>query len=196
MRFKLSKRGLTGLSTLILLIAILLAVAVTALALISTSQSLVRRDEQTAKEKTQHIQHPIIVEMVRAWDSDQDKLIDRLSFVVRLHWGDEPINFNRTVVIIDSDVVNCTSMDYGPDALTDCAYTITYMRQGSDWEQDYLHAGDLVELRFTGTNLITGVEDLTSKFTFIPSHGLPTELKCEIPRRIYPRNMELWPLND
>ncbi len=181
---------------LIMLIAILLAVSVAALAIITTTQSLVRRDEQTQREKTESIQHPIIVEMAKGWDEDRDTIIDRLAFVVRLHWGDDPINFNRTVFLCDSAVVNCTSLDYGPDALAGCEYTITYVRMGSEWERGYLHAGDLAELRFTGANLVGSVEDMDSRFTIIPSHGLPTELKMEIPARIYPRNMELWPLND
>jgi hypothetical protein len=183
-------------AALILLIAILLAVTVAALAIISTSQSLVRRGEQVQREKSSGIQHPVIVEMVKAWDNDGDTLLDDLVIVVRLHWGDDAINFNRTVIILDSDVINCTSLDYGPDAISGCEYTLTYLRQGSDWENDYLHAGDLAELHYSSTQLVPGVEDLASRFTIIPSHGLPTELKMEIPRRIFPQNMEVWPLND
>ncbi|MBD3387549.1 MAG: hypothetical protein GF416_00855 [Candidatus Altiarchaeales archaeon] len=189
-------RGLMGLGALIILIAILLAASVAALVLISTNQSLVRRHEQTQKEKTQSIQHPIIVEMVKGWDGNADGDIDRLGVVVRLHWGDDPINFNRTVVMVDSNAINCTSIYYGSLSASTCEYTLNYLRQGSDWEQDYLHPGDMVEMRFSGSNLLGGVEDMDSKFTFMPSHGMPTRLRVEIPRRIYPANMELWPLND
>ena len=185
-----------GLDAIITLIAVLLAVSVVALALISTSQSLGRRSEQTQKEKTKGLQHPVIVEMVKGRDNDRDTLIDDLVVVVRLHWGDEAINFNRTVIVLDSAVVNCTSLDYGPSALSGCAYTLHYIRNGSDHENDYLHPGDLAEMHYAGARLMKGVEDLNSKFTIIPSHGMPTELKVEIPRRIYPPNMELWPLND
>lgn len=189
-------RGLTGLGALIILVAILLAVSTAALILISTSQSLTRRQEQTQREKTQSIQHPIIVEMVKGLDTNSDTRMDRLTMVVRLHWGDDPINFNRTVIIVDSKAINCTSLDYGLDATSGCEYSLNYLRQGSDWEQDYLHSGDMAEMRFTGSQLLGGTEDLDSRFTFMPSHGLPTELKVEIPHRIYPKNMELWPLND
>lgn len=190
------KRGLTGLGFLIMFIAILLSVAFAALTLLQTHTALWRRQEQTQKEQTRNLQHPIIIEMVKAWDGDSDTRIDRLSIVVRLHWGDDPINFNRTVIVVDARGINCTSLDYGPDAEENCSYTVTYLRQGSKWEEDYLHSGDMAELRFTGTNLLGHVADPEAKFTFIPSHGLPTELKVEIPRRIYPQNMEIWPIAD
>jgi len=190
------KRGLTGMGTLIVLIAIILSVSVAALAILSTTQALQRKQEQTQREKARGIQHPSIVEMVKGKDYNGDTLIDDLHIVVRLHWGDEPINFNETVIILDSDIINCTSLDYGPDSIEGCNYTLNYVREGSDYEMNYLHTGDLVEMRFSGHNLLGGIEDLESKFTFLPSHGLPTELKVEIPSRIWPRNMELWPLND
>jgi hypothetical protein len=193
---KSRKRGIAGLGALILLIALILAVSVAAMVLLSTTQSLVRKDEQIQKEKYKGIQHPVMVELVKGTDTDDDSRIDRLSFVVRLHWGDDPINLNRTVITVDSGVVNCTSLDYGSDALSGCEYTMVYLREGSEHEEDYMHAGDLIELRYEGSQLQGGAEDLDSTFTFIPSHGMPTLIKVEIPSRIYPPNMQLWPLND
>ena len=187
---------MTGLGALIMIIALLLVVAFSALTLVTTSTALFRRQEQTQKEQTRGLQHPVIVEMVKAWDADDDTQVDRLSIVVRLHWGDDPINFNRTVIVVDARGINCTSLDYGPDAEENCSYSLRYLRQGSDWEDGYLHSGDMAELRFSGPNLIGHVADPEAKFTFIPSHGLPTELKVEIPRRIYPKNMEIWPIAD
>jgi flagellin-like protein len=192
----MADRGVAGLDALIIFIAIILAASVIALSLINTSQTFVRRDQAVQAEKTKGIQKPIVLDQMRAYDSNGDRRLDRLYWVMRLRNGDEPVRFNETVIIARSEAVNCTSLSYGQDADPLCAFTVSYSKSGPDFQQDYLNNGDMVELGFSGQNIVPGIEESEAQFTFIPSHGLSSELKANIPERIMPANMQLWPIKD
>jgi len=191
-----SPRGVASLDALILFTALMLVVSVVAAVLINTTQSLVNKDRVVAKEKGRSIQRPIIVESLRGVDLDGDRRLDMLVFAIRMREGDEPVSFNETVVIVNSKAINCTAFSYGRDADENCSYTIDYVKRGPDFEQDRFNVGDLVELKYSGPNIFKGVEDPKAYFIFAPSHGLSTEIRVNIPERIYPPNMGLWPLND
>jgi flagellin-like protein len=190
------RKGVAGLDALIIFIAIVLVVAVTAAILLSTSSTLMQHSGVTQKEKTRSIQRPIVVENVWARDTNSDKKLDELVFLIRLRAGDEPIGFNETVITLNSKVTNCSALSYGPDTIQDCNYSFVYGKKGIDWSQDSLGSGDVVDVHFSGPNIINSVEDQDAHFTFIPSHGLPTEIKMYIPPRISPANVAIWPLND
>jgi flagellin-like protein len=187
-------RGLAGLDALILFIALILVAAVVGMALISTSGVLINRDKALETQKSKDIQRPIIVESLRGFDSNGDQRLDNLIFAVRLRGGDEPVDFNGTVIIVNSKAVNCTSLQYGLATDDNCTYTLAYPKKGKDYDMDRLNSGDFVEVTYSGPNILKGVEDTNSRFTFIPSHGATTEIKAHIPERIYPKNTQIWPL--
>jgi len=188
-------RGLEGLDALILFIAVVLSVSVIAAILMNTSSSLSNKAQTQEKEKTKNLQRPIIVESVRGVDNNNDKRLDLLAFTIRMKEGSEPTSFNDTVILVNSKVVNCTGLSYGPSAPADCSYTLTYLKRGPDFDQDRFNLGDLVELDFAGPNIIR-THDESSDFNFVPSRGVSTQIKVSIPERIVPQNMGLWPLND
>jgi hypothetical protein len=189
-------RGIAGLDALILFIAIVLCVSVTAAILLSTSAALMQHNTAMEKEKAKSVQHPVVIENVWGRDNNGDKKLDELVFLIRLRPGDEAIIFNDTVLVLNSKVTNCSSFSYGTDAQEGCNYSIVYGKKGYEWGQDRLGAGDLVEVHFSGPSLFSEREDLEGHFTFVPSHGLTTEIKMYIPPRISPANVQLWPLND
>ncbi len=190
------RRGITSLDALILTIGLLLVVAVVAAAIMTTTQGLMRRDQLVSKEKTGEMQRPIIVEAVRGRDYNGDKRLDAINFAIRLREGDDPVRFNETPIVVNSKVMNCTSLGYGPDADPDCTYNITYGKRGRDWTLDRLSSGDFVELEYSGPTFNPGVEDSSAVFIIIPSHGMSTTVKMNIPGRLISRNTGLWPLND
>jgi hypothetical protein len=185
-----------GLDALILFIALLLVATVVGAILITTNSALMQRDVTVQKEKTKGIQRPILVEAVRGRDNDGDKRLDDLNIALRLREGDEPISFNETVLLVTSKNINCTSLSYGPDADPYCAYRITYAKRGRDYEEHRMNTGDLVEIDYDGPGVVGGQFDGHAKLMLIPSHGMPTEVMMEIPDRIHPQNMALWPLKD
>ena len=71
-------RGMAGLGALIMLVAILLAVSITAMVLMSSSTTLMTHEQQLQKEKTKGIQQPIIVDIIRGKDTSGNKRLDEL----------------------------------------------------------------------------------------------------------------------
>ncbi|MFH0862352.1 MAG: hypothetical protein V1875_04900 [Candidatus Altiarchaeota archaeon] len=192
---KKRSRGLAGLDALILFIALLLVAAVTGMVLMSAHANLINRGQTIQKEKVKEIQKPIIVESLRGVDTDDDGSLNQLVFAAHLRDGDEPINFNSTIIIVNTKALNCTTLQYGPDADENCSYTLSYAKRSRDFEYDYLNRGDFIEVSYSGPNVIARVEDTRARFTFVPSHGSTTDIKASIPERITPNNMQIWPLN-
>ena len=190
-----SRRGaISGLDALIMLVAILLVVSVVAALLLSTQQSLVRREQSVYKEKSKGLQKPIIVEQVRMIDTDGDKRFGQMAIIVRMQEASNPIHFNETIIFVNSRAINCTKITYGNDATENCDYTLEYPKKGPDWEQDHLNVGDTAELLFSGPYALKNVEDLTARLTFVPEDGVTTEIIFEMPPRVHPANMPVWPL--
>jgi flagellin-like protein len=192
---KLHVRGLAGLDALIIFIAIVLVVSVAATALLSTTKTLLQRDQTIHKEKEKAMQAPIVVESMRGVDKNNDKRLDEIIFLIRLRAGDDPLNLNETVIIADSNAINCSSLSYGLDAKPGCEYYVTYGKRGPDYDFGKMSLGDLIEISFNGSNVLGGQEDTGAHFTFLPSAGMATEIKVTMPPRIFPQNMGLWPLN-
>jgi hypothetical protein len=190
------RRGLTGLDALILSIALLLVAAVVGAILLETTQELMKKDQTTQKEKQKSIQKPITVEAVRGRDYNDDNRIDAINFAVRLMDTADPISFNETSIIVNTKILNCTQLTFGLDADPNCEYNITYGKRGHDYTYGKLTSGDLVEVEYGGPGFIAGIDDTHAQFTFVPANGIPTALEMNIPDRIHPKNMQLWPLND
>ncbi len=181
---------------LIIAIAIMLVAMVTTYVYLNTTRTLMSHDQNVAKQKEKGMQQPIVIEQVRAVDVDDDKQVDRFIILLSQRSMSDPVRFNETIVLIYSDVINCTSLLYGNDAKENCTYDLIYRKQGTRFEQDYMHSGDIVELRYTGSNLLGGNADYSSKIIVLPSEAFATTATFEFPARIYPPNKQLWPLND
>jgi archaellin len=186
-------RGLAGLDALIMLVALLLVVFVAASALLTTVQSLMRRDQDLQKQKADELQQPIVVEYVRARDNDGDKELDEFRFTVRLRHGDNPVNLNTSIITVASKALDCGALQYGV-ASTTCSYTISYGKYGEASTHDMLQSGDLIDLVYDGPAIVPNEEDTSTYFTFVPEKGQPTKIKVHVPARISTQNMIIWPL--
>ena len=192
----MNRSGLAGMDMLIMIVATLLAASVIAISFITTSNSLVMHDKEVATQGRKGMQKPIIIEQVRAVDTSGNQRINELIFQLRFHPSEEGFSFNETVVIANSKAVNCSSILYGLNSPENCSYTIRYLKQGTHFRQNHMHSGDFVEVKFTGPNLIEGMEDLDAKFIFIPNDVMVTSVIFDFPHRVYPPNFILWPLSD
>ena len=90
------------------------------------------------REKSKGIQRPIDVDSVRGIDTNNDKHLDELAIVIRLKEGSEPIQLNETVILVKSKALNCSSLEYGSSAVAGCAFNISYLKRGPDYEMDRL----------------------------------------------------------
>ncbi|MBU0762366.1 MAG: hypothetical protein KKD39_05020 [Candidatus Altiarchaeota archaeon] len=192
----IKRRGLAGISALILMVAVLISAFVIGYSLYTATQTLLRQQEAVSEQKEKSLQRPVIVEHLRAQDLDADKRVDVLVAVIRLRGGDNPINLNDTIVLTQTSAINCSALTYGLDSKPGCRYEIAYAKTGKRWYQDHLSDGDLIEMRYSDTQLRKGVEDLSSRMVFVPPEGLSTQVNFEMPARIYPPNIYLWPVGD
>ncbi len=192
----LGRRGMEGMGALIVFIALLIVAFIVGVAITSTGSNILSNQKAVAKEKEEGMQAPVMIEGVRAYDSNGDKRIDEMIMLIRLRAGDNAMQFNTTTILVDSKAINCSTLTYGLDADPDCSYTVNYAKRGGAYYVDRLSDGDLVQITFSGTNLLKGVEDLTSSISFLPEHGVATQIRFELPARIYPQNVQLWPIGD
>ena len=186
-----SHRGLTGFSAMIMLVAILLTAITVSSALVYVTNNI--NNEVTGKERPEDAQfeQPFVVEQVMARDTDNDKRLDSLDFIVHFGKGDTKIKFNDTVIYAGTDVTGCSSFVY--EEWTDdlCNYTVTYLHQGSDYAQGYLSPGDFVRIRLRN---MTAKEDKNAVFRIVPKSGVLTHVKVDFPLRILGENYQVWPV--
>jgi hypothetical protein len=189
-----NRRGLSGISALIVMIAIMISAFVIGVSIFNATRVLFISQETTAKEKESGIANPIVIETVRARDLEGRRKLDMIVAVVRLRHGDDAISFNDTIIIPNTKAINCSSINYGVGAKPGCAYDIEYLKMGGRWRHDWLSPGDVVEMKYSGEGLLKDVEDFSARFIFVPPTGVTTTISFDIPERVYPANIHLWPL--
>jgi archaellin len=188
------RRGLVGLNALIILIGILIAAATTVSVLMQTSQSLMRKDQAVQEQKSRDMQKPILVDGVRARDNTGDKAIDELFIVFRIHESSEPVRLNDTIIVVYSELTNCTTLTYTGEKEPECRYHVNYIKRGKFYSNDYATLGDLVEVSYNGSWIRGGVGQAGCHLIIMPSHGVATRVNFIIPERLLTPNVPLWPL--
>jgi archaeal flagellin FlaB len=199
-------RGMMGIGTLIIFIAVILIAAVAAAVLISSSGSLQQKALMTSSQTEQGITTGVDVISVTGADGSIGGDIETFEALVRLSSGSAPMNLNNTVIVFDT-TVNSSSMMYNGTA--DAAdsgtavdvshFNVYYVFRGSEYLSGFLSRGDLVKLKFRcptcSASTTTGglLDNRRATIKIIPRVGTPEVISFVTPDGITTKNVPLWP---
>ena len=108
-----NKKGLSGISTLIIFIAIILVAAVAALVLLQTVSSLQSQALQTGKESRTQVSSQLTVEDVIAdVNVDNNTTVERLRLTATLAPGSDKINLTQTLISVKTNNFYNAGLDY------------------------------------------------------------------------------------
>lgn len=200
---KIKNRGLMGIGTLIIFIAVILVAAVAAAVLISTSGSLQQRSLTTGSQAEEGVSTGAEAVSVMATDGSTGHDLEDFEVLLRLQAGSEPLNLNNTVVLVDTATTS-QSLDYGGnvsdsvDASGTSAYVVTYIKEGPDFETDYLSRGDVIKLKFkcsdcSGADAGGIGENKKVRIKIIPRVGTTSIIEFTTPDVVTDQRITLWP---
>jgi len=134
-----NKKGLSGISTLIIFIAIILVAAVAALVLLQTVSSLQSQALQTGKESRTQVSSQLTVEDVIAdVNVDNNTTVERLRLTATLAPGSDKINLTQTLISVKTNNFYNAGLDYNQSVDTN-----TLDAYGADTEFELLRATDV-----------------------------------------------------
>lgn len=200
---KLNNKGLMGIGTLIIFIAVILVAAVAASVLISTSGSLQQRSLTTGSQAEEGVSTGAEAVSVMGTDGSANHDLEHFEVLLRLQAGSEPMNLNNTVVLVDTATTS-QSLDYGgavsdgTEASSTYQYRVTYVKQGPDYEGDYLSRGDVLKLKFRCSDCTSGDtggigENKKVRIKIIPRVGTTSIIEFTTPDVITEQRITLWP---
>ncbi len=191
-----NEKGLMGIGTLIIFIATVLVAAVAAVVLITTGGSLQQKSLITGSQSQEGISAGVeIVTVVASDPSTTSHQVNKWELLVRLAPGSVAINFNTTVITIDSRTT-AYSMSYngsvaaGVEASSTADFVVEYAKSGPNQENGYLNRGDVVKIRFR-TDLMG--ENQPLRVNIIPRVGILTQLQLVTPDTLVDPRVLLWP---
>jgi len=161
MVYKNNKKGDQGIGTLIIFIAMILVAAVAAGVLIQTASSLQSKSLDVGRQSQEKITTSIEVMQVFVNDTADhqiDSNSDMFHVVVRLGSGSDPIKLDDMLVKLDIKGAAQT-LSYATGAESNTTYSVTGLK-GYD-TTGYLKSGDLVEIKFITTAIITESDTMT-----------------------------------
>ena len=169
------KRGLVGIGTLIIFIAMVIVAAVAAGVLINTSQSLQEQARATGEETIRSVSSGVKINAVKGRTNDNAK-IENLEAVVTTYPGSDGINLGETVIQIKTP----KSMEH----ITSDNFIITKIENVSNTANNLLGPGDTVQVTIdnsrTTEDITIGRNDSVS-LTFLPPRGFKTYYGLVIP---------------
>ncbi len=195
-------RGLMGIGTLIIFIAVILVAAVAAAVLINTSGSLQQRALTTGSQTEEGVATGMEVLSVMATDGN-DHDLEYFEVIAKLQAGSQALNLNHTVLLVDTSTTS-QSLEYGgnvsdgdlaPDTQT---FVVYYVKQGPDYDLGYLSRGDILKVKFSCADCSGGsaggiAENKEVKIKFIPRTGSTTVVEFTTPDVIKDQRLTLWP---
>lgn len=195
------KKGLFGLDALILFIAIVIVVGVTAILLITSGNALTQRTLTKAAEQRKQISAGF--EIVDIIGSDASSAggahtIEDIFITTRLMPGSIHATFNDTMVYFYNgknqyDIQFNSSCNSECLAVTTTTYNIYYLKRGNKWENRHINLGDTVIIAVKLPEAIE--EDKIYSVGIIPLHGQKTFVKFETPSSMVKKQIRLWPLS-
>ncbi|MBU0762135.1 MAG: hypothetical protein KKD39_03855 [Candidatus Altiarchaeota archaeon] len=201
-------KGMMGIGTLIIFIAVILVAAVAAAVLISTSGSLQQRGLATGAQAEEGVSTGAEVIAVMATDGNSGHDVERFEAVMRIQSGSEPMNLNNTVILLDTAttsqnlIYNGTlTLDREQDtSVTTADYRVYYVKQGPDYEAGYLSRGDVLKAKFrcqdcsSATGDTGGIgENQKVRIKIIPRVGQAAIVEFTTPDVITEQRLNLWP---
>jgi archaeal flagellin FlaB len=187
----MQNKGMMGVGTLIIFIAVILVAAVAAAVLISTAGSLQQRSLVTGGQAEEGVSTGAEAVSVMATDASADHTIEDFEMLLRLQAGSESMNLNNTVVVLDTSTTS-QNLDYsGADTYDTVNYGVTYVKQGPDYENGYLSRGDVVKVWFSADGSIA--ENQKVRLKVIPRVGQATIVEFTTPDVMTDSRITLWP---
>ena len=181
-----------GVGTLIIFIAVILVAAVAAAVLVATSSSLQQRSLVTGGQAEEGVATGAEAVSVMGTDaSDNSHSLEAFEMIVRLQAGSDPLNFNNTVIVLDTSSTS-QNLDYsGGEAYSTLGYGVTYVKSGPDQETGYLSRGDVVKFMFNTTNSVA--ENKHVRIKIIPRVGTASLVEFTTPDVMTDKRINLWP---
>ena len=174
-KLRKDKKGLVGIGTLIIFIAMVIVAAVAAGVLINTSQSLQEQARATGEETIRSVSSGVEVSAVKG-QTDENAQITTLEAIVSTYPGSDGINLEETVI----QVTTKTGMDH----LTFDNFTVNKIENVSNTSNELLGPGDTVQITIDNGET---TEDISlergdeASLTFIPPEGFDTYYGVNVP---------------
>ena len=175
--FSEDKRGLVGIGTLIIFIAMVIVAAVAAGVLINTSQSLQEQARATGEETIREVSSGVQVNAVKG-ETNVDAEFNELEVVVSTYPGSDGVNLEQTAIqVMTPDEMEHLTYDDGE-------FEVSKIENVSDTQETMLGPGDTVQVSIDLEDVAAG-ETLESgdsaSLTFIPAEGFDTYYGVNVP---------------
>jgi len=169
------KKGLVGIGTLIIFIAMVIVAAVAAGVLINTSQSLQEQARATGEETIRSVSSGVEVNAVKAQTNDNAKMTT-FQTVISTYPGSDGINLDETVIQITTKnaMVHVTSENFTVDKIENVSKTSNELLGPGDTTQITLDNSSI------GADIVLERGDEAS-ITFIPPEGFDTYYGINVP---------------
>lgn len=189
-------KGMMGIGTLIIFIAMILVAAVAASVLINTAGSLQQRALTTGGQTEQAVATGAEAVSVTAQNASSDHELEDFELMLRLNPGSTEMNLNNTALILDTsensyDYEYSGSGDAWMVSSTTGTFAVEYVKRGPEYERGYLSRGDVIKLKFNVTTPVG--ENQRVRMKVIPRVGQPTLIEFTTPDVMNDNRLNLWP---
>ncbi len=192
------KHAETGMSTLIIFIAMILVAAVAASVLITTAGALQNKALDTGRQTTQEVGTSLQVIEIFGEDGSTNASIDYITPVLKLSSGSNPLRFSDLLLYVS---LNNATIDYAYNENIDCSdrssfdssdgFGVEYPITGNQHQEGFLVRGDVARLCLQTPFSIS--EGQYTRFTFIPRFGSPLVIESSIPDLLLSVREKLFP---
>lgn len=197
---------MTGLSAMIILIAVVLIAAATGMILLAHMTDLNTRSLKVSREVEKMTINGVEVVSIMASDGTVGSDLEHFEMVLRLKPGSDSIGLiNNTLITITTPTThqsltyNHTLGNTNRNAATTSDYTVEWLKTDSAYEVGYLKRGDLIKIRFNHHDVLPTATaggigaDTLMQIRIIPYFGTTTFIQFRTPHHINQQKEGLWP---
>ncbi|MBU0763085.1 MAG: hypothetical protein KKD39_08675, partial [Candidatus Altiarchaeota archaeon] len=145
---------------------------------------------------------------VMASDGNSGHDLERFEVVMRIQAGSESMNFNNTVILLDTATTSqnliyngtLTSDREQDTGVTTGDYRVYYIKAGPDYEAGYLARGDVVKAKFRCLDCSSATADTGGigenqriRLKIVPRVGQAAIVEFTTPDVITDQRVTLWP---
>ncbi|MFP4117380.1 MAG: archaellin/type IV pilin N-terminal domain-containing protein [Candidatus Woesearchaeota archaeon] len=205
----MNKKAEMGIGTLIIFIAMILVAAIAAGVLIQTATSLQNRALLTGTRTQGQVSTALQYLAVYAENgSSSDKTVDDFFINAKLAAGSDAIKLEDALMELSlqdtsanlnyaGTEYNCTRIDGDPENSgyytegTDGNFSVEYLVKGSEGQDGYLEAGDVVRICVMAPRPVGPDENIHLRF--IPQVGNPAVMETSVPDTITQTRVHIFP---